>query len=523
MILRNEGMVRIALLVLVIVLLAERIESTFLRHSKSEGRKYYPWLTYVPLATYLFIVSIILFDGFFLKDVIDLRFSSFGLTLYGLGIFLRRSSQRALGDQWSIHIEAKPGHRIVRSGIYRYMRHPYSIAVASELLGFSLVFQSWVGILFISVVQLPLLLLRNRAEEKVLGERLLGRKLPEGTLLDIIKQFGLGKVFEFISINRAMKHYSRYYMLTSCITAVLNVGLFSEFQEKQSIDIRKFAKENKLDFDVLNTICGYLMSQGVLKKRGKTIRITRQGKFLSEKCSGLFNFVTAYQPVFDNLEDMLRGNKKYGRDLFRRGEYVAKATADLAKRFTFPIIESVISRYRFQSVLDLGCGSGEFLKSLADTDGIRLCGIDISEEAISYARNKLKTKRIRLEVCDLFDLEELKKLTIEQDQTPELITSIFVFHELAHKSFLPLIQYLSKLHEMFPTSHVLTYELFLHKWHKLRHISSAIREHHLFHYLSNQGLLSIGNWHNVFQDSGYHIEEQKVFKDFGQGYFLLHP
>jgi len=505
------------------VLIVERVESTFFKQTQPTGRKYYPWLTYIPFTTYLFIVVTILCKDFLFRRSFNLICTVVGLSLYGFGIFLRRASQKGLGDQWSIHIEIKPNHRIIRSGIYRYLRHPYSMAVISELLGLSVLFKSWFGVALTILVQLPLLLARNRAEEKVLGEHLFKPRVPKSTIFDILKQFSLGQIFEFFAINRAMKHYNRYYMLTNCMTALLNVGLFSCLGKNGSVDVRKYAHVNGLDFNVLNTICGYLMSQGIIGKRGKRITITRKGKFLVDSCRGIFNFVTAYQPVFSNLEALLRTEKQYGRDIVRDGKYVAMATADLAKRFTFPIVKSVIAEHGFKSVLDAGCGSGEFLESLLEINGVTLCGVDISKEALDYGKDKFISGEIKLELCDLFNLSQLKETATVIGKDPEVVTFIFVLHEFVGKGLSKLVHYLRSLRLTFPESRLLIYELFLHKWHKLRRISSAIREHHLFHYLSNQGLLSVGNWHNVIYDSGYHIEEQKVFKDFGQGYFLLKP
>lgn len=69
------------------------------------------------------------------------------------------------------------------------------------------------------------------------------------------------------------------------------------------------------------------------------------------------------------------------------------------------------------SVLDLGCGSGEFLSRLKNKN---LYGIDISKLAISKAKNRLK--RVVLEVGDIDNLK-LKKESFE---------AITCFHVLEH-------------------------------------------------------------------------------------------
>lgn len=519
----HNNFVAIFFAIILLVLIAERIVFNLSSKNKTRGKIYYPWLTTVPFVAYIFIVIIVLLDAFVIRGEISAFFALFGILLYGVGAFLRRASQQALGDLWSMQIEIKPHHSIIKSGIYRYFRHPYSAAVLLELVGFSMIFQSWIGFICVLLIQWPLLLVRNRTEDNILGKHVTDSRLEHSTILGAIKQFGIGALFEFIAINNAMKHYNRYYMLTNCMMALLNVGFFDELQRCGVVNIRHYAKDRKLNFSILNTICGYLMAQGILEKRGKMVRTTRRGIFLSDKCRGIFDFISAYEPIFDNLEGMLEGKVNYGKDIFRQGKYVAAASAHLAKRFTFPIVRSVIAKHNFSSILDLGCGSGEFLETLTDLPDVPLFGIDISKEALDYAKLRLKQNNIRLEVCDMFDLDKLQKIAVFNGAPPAVITSVFVLHEFASEGFSKLVSYLSTLRENFPQSRLLIYELFWHKWHKLRKNSSAIREHHLFHFLSNQNLLSIGNWQNVFRDSGYSIEEQKVFDKFGQGYFLLRP
>lgn len=59
-------------------------------------------------------------------------------------------------------------------------------------------------------------------------------------------------------------------------------------------------------------------------------------------------------------------------------------------RSLYPILLERLARISFQSALDLGCGTGEMMKRILDTDGSkRLYGIDLSERMLETARTKL--------------------------------------------------------------------------------------------------------------------------------------
>ena len=70
---------------------------------------------------------------------------------------------------WSVYIEVKEDQRIVRKGIFRYLKHPYYTGVVLELAGFSLLTNSVWGVLLTFMLQLPLVLIRVHYENRVLN------------------------------------------------------------------------------------------------------------------------------------------------------------------------------------------------------------------------------------------------------------------------------------------------------------------------------------------------------------------
>lgn len=59
-------------------------------------------------------------------------------------------------------------------------------------------------------------------------------------------------------------------------------------------------------------------------------------------------------------------------------------------RSLYPILLDRLSHISYHSVLDLGCGTGEMMKQILQTDNCKeLYGIDLSEEMLAVAKSKL--------------------------------------------------------------------------------------------------------------------------------------
>jgi protein-S-isoprenylcysteine O-methyltransferase Ste14 len=90
-----------------------------------------------------------------------------GVVLFALGGLLRLWPVAVLGDRFSGLVAIQPGHRLVTTGCYKYIRHPSYLGLMLAALGWSLTFRSGVGVI-ITVLTLPPLLARIDAEEKLL-------------------------------------------------------------------------------------------------------------------------------------------------------------------------------------------------------------------------------------------------------------------------------------------------------------------------------------------------------------------
>ena len=69
------------------------------------------------------------------------------VVLSAIGYTLIFTSGVALGRQYSPDVTIQKDHRLVTSGVYRFIRHPRYLGIISLATGVALVFLSWIGLL----------------------------------------------------------------------------------------------------------------------------------------------------------------------------------------------------------------------------------------------------------------------------------------------------------------------------------------------------------------------------------------
>ncbi len=90
-----------------------------------------------------------------------------GMLLFVIGVTLRIIGRLTLGRYYSYGLIIKPDHKLVTHGIYRYVRHPITLAGIIYSIAIPLTFSSLYGFLCMLLL-VPLFLYRIRIEEKML-------------------------------------------------------------------------------------------------------------------------------------------------------------------------------------------------------------------------------------------------------------------------------------------------------------------------------------------------------------------
>ncbi len=95
---------------------------------------------------------------------------SLGLLVVLAGWSIRNIARRTLGNYFLNGINSLRKHKLVKHGVYRYIRHPLYLGAILLNLGIILLFSSLLGFL-VMMGYIPCVLYRIQIEEKMLVER----------------------------------------------------------------------------------------------------------------------------------------------------------------------------------------------------------------------------------------------------------------------------------------------------------------------------------------------------------------
>lgn len=472
--------------------------------------------------------------------------SLMGVCVYLVARALRNAGIKTLGLQWNSHTSANPIKKVISLGIYQYSRHPYYLGTFLELIGYGIIFNSLSLLAFIVIFFLPLLSLRIFHEEKNLAHKFKDKytkyrkEVPLifnlrkfyydyfqqsslSQVIAIIQRFGLQQLLSIKFMGSAVTTYSRGYAVSRIAGSLIDIGLIEAIKKDGSVNIQDISIKNNWSLKPLKVVCDYLVIMNIFSKSGMTYGMTNYGRKLFDSSEGAFSLLYAYMPIFENLPEVIKKEKVYGRDIHRKSKFVGKGSAELAKLLPFPYAKDILKRRNLHRILDLGCGAGDFLIDACSGNGFYGYGIDLSSEVIAFASSRAKSagvdEKIKLTTGDVLKLNTLP----DEFKKVDVITSMFVIHEFLPEGQEKVIEVLKAIRTTFPSKYLLICEVCLWNLNQMIRNPIAVAEHHLFHKLSDQGLATLKEWRSMFSSAGYEGVEEKRFDKASQAYFLLKP
>ena len=341
-------------------------------------------------------------------------------------------------------------------------------------------------------------------------------------ILELIKLFGLKNLARLKRRHDRALPIVRGYVTVQVFWALLHTGVLDELARNGPCRLDDLAERFKLDRVILGELCEYLDCCRILKQvPTDRYALDKLGHTLLAEPRGVFDLTYGYEPILNNLTDMLTGVRKYGSGLSRREKYIAMGSGELGRQLPFPVMSGIIQRHGLRKILDLGCGDLEFLFSVCESTDAECFGIDISPDAIQHARERLAGStfrdRVKVAQADMFQLDEIAASWHDVD----CVTACDTFHEHLSEGTEKVTSLLVRLGELFPQASVLVAEFCRQSHDALKKRPTGFLEHHLFHVLTRQTILSAEEWRRVFARSGWAVAEEHVFDIVGHGYFLL--
>jgi len=121
---------------------------------------------------YFMVMISAIVEYFLLDRRINLVLSGIGFLMYVSVIPVREWAIRSLGKFMSEHIEIKMGHKLVKEGPYKYLRHPLLSCLLIETTAITLIPNSYYSLIGALMLYFPLAFIRMYLEERVLIEKL---------------------------------------------------------------------------------------------------------------------------------------------------------------------------------------------------------------------------------------------------------------------------------------------------------------------------------------------------------------
>lgn len=117
-------------------------------------------------------LALILSVFFFQKGVLSYRqhwfFTTLGIILFVFGLIVRWVAIQKLSGLFTVKISIMEDHKLITSGIYKYIRHPSYTGMIMYYIGLGLLMHNFISIGILIVLPLSAILIRIHYEEKTL-------------------------------------------------------------------------------------------------------------------------------------------------------------------------------------------------------------------------------------------------------------------------------------------------------------------------------------------------------------------
>jgi len=253
-----------------------------------------------------------------------------------------------------------------------------------------------------------------------------------------------------VDSERAVTKLYNSAIVAAAIPAAWEVGLLDALRDQKKVDVPKFATEHDLDNDSMRGLAVVLALADVVKGDQDTVTA---GKLFDEayRTKSMFHWLTLGSGgLFSRMQYVLRNENRTGDFHKRDPAAIAYACREINRQCFDPVFWAVMEglNYKFHSVVDLGCGSGERLMQILnryqETSAI---GIDVAGPAIEFAEAEAQKRgfgdRLSFTVGDAREIDYRDEFA-----QVDLLTCFMMGHDFWPRE--NCIATLRKLRKVFP-------------------------------------------------------------------------
>lgn len=304
------------------------------------------------------------------------------------------------------------------------------------------------------------------------------------------------------------------------ISALHQTGVFTRLRDGGPATVAELAQACQIDCELLGGVMHFLLhADKVLTKDGdERFALTPQGRewlFTDMVLTMSYGAVGAYWSILANLVPCLKGDMRYGRDFVRDGRLLAIGSHTTG-RGAYPWVVQKIRDLGADTVVDLGCGSGDVIKTLLELDpALSGIGVDIAPGALEEARSRMEAaglaSRASFHLANIFDVGELKRILPAK---PVVFNAIMAFHEFLSQGEERIVRLLAAMKEAFAGSFFMLGEFDCLSDAEYRDLPLPQRLHFLFyqhviHPLTWQTLGTDELWERIVRRAGVELLEVK--------------
>ena len=154
-------------------ILSEILLNRFLRSGNSDNKSSDKNTLLLIWITILISVSVGVFIS---KTIILPMFTNVGHVFIGLaiiigGIIMRLVAVKQLGKFFTVDVTIRENHKLLQTGLYKYLRHPSYTGSLLSFFGLGLSLNNWLSLTIVFLPTLFSMIYRINIEEKVLTEK----------------------------------------------------------------------------------------------------------------------------------------------------------------------------------------------------------------------------------------------------------------------------------------------------------------------------------------------------------------